>query len=128
MDSNLTVNCINCKRLCEFEEIEISRQSVEVTVNSKEEKSYDFCLDFVQEFGLRTMLISDQCRTVLFSFLFPILKISMLCFESNLCKHFMVHRYIFSRQYLQVERQYTICRRGEGVIFFHLLHSRHEGK
>ncbi len=29
----------NCKRLREFEEIEISRQAVEVTVNSKEENS-----------------------------------------------------------------------------------------
>ncbi len=28
-------------------------QSVEVTVNSKEENFSDFCLDFVQEFGLR---------------------------------------------------------------------------
>ncbi len=45
----------NCKRLREFEEMEISRQSctVEVTVNSKEESSSDFFLDFVQEFGLR---------------------------------------------------------------------------
>jgi hypothetical protein len=40
-------------RLREFEEIEISRQScIEVTVNSKQENSEDFCLDFVQEFGL----------------------------------------------------------------------------
>ncbi len=33
------LNCRNCKRLREFEEIEISRQAVEVTVNSKEENS-----------------------------------------------------------------------------------------
>ena len=39
----------NCKRLREFDEIEISSKAVEVTVNIKE----DFCLDFVQEFGLR---------------------------------------------------------------------------
>jgi hypothetical protein len=26
-------------------------KAVEVTVNSKEENSYDFCLDLVQEFG-----------------------------------------------------------------------------
>jgi hypothetical protein len=32
--------CRNCKRLREFEQIEISRQAVEVTVNSKEEKLY----------------------------------------------------------------------------------------
>ncbi len=29
----------NCKRLREFEEIEISRKAVEVTVNNKEENS-----------------------------------------------------------------------------------------
>jgi hypothetical protein len=34
--------CINCKRLREFEEIEISSKAVEVTVNNKEENSYDF--------------------------------------------------------------------------------------
>jgi hypothetical protein len=28
-------------------------KAIELTVNSKEEKSKDFCLDFVQEFGLR---------------------------------------------------------------------------
>jgi hypothetical protein len=43
----------NCKKLCEFEEIEISSKAVEVTVNNKEENSYDFCLDFVQESFLR---------------------------------------------------------------------------
>jgi hypothetical protein len=32
-------NCRNCKRLREFEEIEISRQTGEVTVNSKEENT-----------------------------------------------------------------------------------------
>jgi hypothetical protein len=37
----------NCKRLLDFEEIEVN-------VNSKEENSSDFCLDFVQEFGLYT--------------------------------------------------------------------------
>jgi hypothetical protein len=47
MYSNCTVEI--CKRFCEFEEIEISRQDVEVTVNSKEENSSDFCLNFVQE-------------------------------------------------------------------------------
>jgi hypothetical protein len=36
----------NCKRLSEFDEIEISMQSCRVTLNSKEENSYDFCLDF----------------------------------------------------------------------------------
>jgi hypothetical protein len=36
----------------------------EVTVNSKEENSYDFCLDYVQEVSLRTVkcyIIPDQC-------------------------------------------------------------------
>ncbi len=42
----------NCKRLHEFEEIK--GKVVEVTVNSKVENTYYFCLDFVQEFGLRT--------------------------------------------------------------------------
>jgi hypothetical protein len=43
----------NCRRLREFEEIEISRQRLlEVTMNNKEENSEDFCLDFVKEFGL----------------------------------------------------------------------------
>jgi hypothetical protein len=28
-------------------------KAVEVTVNSKEENSEEYCLDFVQEFGLR---------------------------------------------------------------------------
>jgi len=37
----------NCKRLREFEEIEISSKAVDVTVNNKEENSEDFCLDFV---------------------------------------------------------------------------------
>jgi hypothetical protein len=44
----------NCKRLREFEEIEILSKAVEVTVDNKEENSSDFCLDFVEEFGLRT--------------------------------------------------------------------------
>jgi hypothetical protein len=42
----------NCMRLREFEETEISSKAVdivEVTVNNKEQNSYDFCLDFVQE-------------------------------------------------------------------------------
>ncbi len=30
-------------------------KAVEVTVNNKEENSSDFCLDFVQEFGLWCM-------------------------------------------------------------------------
>ncbi len=41
----------NCKRLREFDKIEISSKAVEVTVNNKEENSEDFCLDFVQEGG-----------------------------------------------------------------------------
>jgi hypothetical protein len=35
-----------------FEEIESQGKAVVVTVNSKEENFKDFCLDFVQEFGL----------------------------------------------------------------------------
>jgi hypothetical protein len=35
-------------------------KAVEVTVNSKEENSEEFCLDFVQEFGLK---ISKQFGT-----------------------------------------------------------------
>jgi hypothetical protein len=42
----------NCKRLSEFEYIEISSKSVDVTMNNKEEHSEDFYLDFVQKFGL----------------------------------------------------------------------------
>jgi len=42
------MNSRNCKRMRD-EEIEISRQ---VTLNSKEEISEDFCLDFVQELSL----------------------------------------------------------------------------
>ncbi len=41
-----------CKRLREFEEIEYKGKAVEVTVISKEE---NFCLGFVQEFGLRIL-------------------------------------------------------------------------
>jgi hypothetical protein len=52
----------NYKRLCEFEEIEISRQSCrEVTVNNKEDSggnSQDSCLDFVPEFGFCTFTLS----------------------------------------------------------------------
>jgi hypothetical protein len=44
----------NRKRLREFEEIETLGKAVEVTVNNKEENSSVFCLDFVEEFGLRT--------------------------------------------------------------------------
>ncbi len=45
--------CKKCKSLREFEEIEISSQiCTEVTVNNKEENSWDFCQDFDQEFGL----------------------------------------------------------------------------
>ncbi len=32
-------------------------KAVEVTVNSKEENTLDFCLDFVQEFGLCTVMM-----------------------------------------------------------------------
>ncbi len=35
-------------------------KAVEVTVNSKEENSSDFCLVFVQEFGLRTRVSEEN--------------------------------------------------------------------
>ncbi len=50
----------NCKRLCEFEEIEISSKVVSMTVNNKKENSLDFCLNFVQEFGLRVTVNSKE--------------------------------------------------------------------
>ncbi len=48
----------NCKRLREFKEIEISRQSCRDDLNSEEGNSWDFCLYFVQEFGLWTVYTS----------------------------------------------------------------------
>jgi hypothetical protein len=42
----------NCKRLHEFEKYKSQGKAVEVTVNSKEKNSSDFCLDFVKEFDL----------------------------------------------------------------------------
>ncbi len=67
-----SLNCKNCMRLCEFEEIGIARQSevrfavsevrFAVTVNSKEENSEDFCLDFVPEFCLTTQEKSSTSR------------------------------------------------------------------
>jgi hypothetical protein len=47
--------------LREFEEEKID---IEVTVNNKEKNSEDFCLDFVQEFGLRKgglKILSEPC-------------------------------------------------------------------
>ena len=38
----------NCKRLREFEEYKSQCKAVEVTLNSKEVNSKEFCLDFVQ--------------------------------------------------------------------------------
>jgi hypothetical protein len=40
-------------------------KAVEVTVNSKEENSYDFCLDFVQEFGLRLVMSPFVCSYII---------------------------------------------------------------
>jgi hypothetical protein len=37
-----------------FKKYKSQGKAVQVTVNSKEENSLDFCLDFVQEFGLNT--------------------------------------------------------------------------
>jgi hypothetical protein len=42
------IGCVSLKKL------KSQGKAVDVTVNSKEENSYDFCLDFVQEFSLRT--------------------------------------------------------------------------
>jgi hypothetical protein len=44
-------HCRNCKRLREFEEIETSRQSCRGDCEQQGGKI--FCVDFVQEFGLR---------------------------------------------------------------------------
>jgi hypothetical protein len=46
------LNSRNCKRLLELKE-KSQDKAVDVAVNSKEENFKDFCLDFVQEFGLR---------------------------------------------------------------------------
>ncbi len=48
-------------------------KAVEATVNSKEENSYNFCLDFVQEFGLGLESLPPQCS---FSEFYNILYIS----------------------------------------------------
>ncbi len=37
-------------------------KAVEETVNSKEENSEDFCLDVVQEFGLRPIRVHMACH------------------------------------------------------------------
>jgi len=48
------LNCRNCLQ------IKISQSTaIKVTVNSKEESSKDFCLDFVQEFGLKS---TQKCQ------------------------------------------------------------------
>ncbi len=44
-----------CVRSCvRLKKYKSQSKAVEVTVNSKEENSKDFCLGFFQEFGLRT--------------------------------------------------------------------------
>ncbi len=45
------MNSRNCKRLREFEGIEISSQSSRGDMNSREENSQDFCLDIAKKFG-----------------------------------------------------------------------------
>jgi hypothetical protein len=42
----------NGERLREFKKLRSKGKTVKVTVNSKEENSEDFCLDFFREFGL----------------------------------------------------------------------------
>jgi hypothetical protein len=44
----------NCEMLREFEEIEMSGKAVEGTLIAQRKTLKDFCVDFVQEFGLRT--------------------------------------------------------------------------
>jgi hypothetical protein len=46
-------------------------KAVEVTVNSKEENPYDFCLDYVQEFGLCTVRILRYFESILSNHLQP---------------------------------------------------------
>jgi hypothetical protein len=53
---------INCKRLRDFEEIEISRQICRGDVNNKKENSLDFCLDFVHEFDCQKKSIRKMTR------------------------------------------------------------------
>jgi hypothetical protein len=54
--------------LREFEEKKTQGNTVEATVNSKEKNSQDFCLDFVQEFGLRMhSLLRLNCPQALIS-------------------------------------------------------------
>jgi hypothetical protein len=50
--------------LREFEEIKSQCKAVEIIVNSKEENSEDFCLDFVQEFSLWWQRESKEGLTV----------------------------------------------------------------
>ncbi len=49
------------KRLRVFEEIEPQGKAVEDTVNSKEENSSDFCLDFLQEIVLCPIMAVISC-------------------------------------------------------------------
>ncbi len=52
------MHCINCKRLREFEEIEISRQSCRGDFEYQGGKLLiGFCLDFVQQFSLCPSLV-----------------------------------------------------------------------
>jgi hypothetical protein len=51
----------NCKRLCEFEEIEISSKAGAVTCALQGGIPLDFYLDFVREFGL-WMAIEEKKR------------------------------------------------------------------
>jgi hypothetical protein len=46
-------------RLREFEEIKISRQSCIGNCDSKGENSEEFCLDFVQAFGLCSHFLQE---------------------------------------------------------------------
>jgi hypothetical protein len=48
-------------------------KSVEVTVNSKEKNSLDFCLDFVQEFGLLPLHIIGPVKSITISLEYQIL-------------------------------------------------------
>ncbi len=52
-------------------------KAVQVAVNNKAENSKDFCLDFVEEFGLRKTFSIDSCSVAL--------QLNIIMFNLNLC-------------------------------------------
>ncbi len=58
---------------------------IEVTVNSKEENSQDFCLDFVQEFGLCNKVSRQRESKKALAFTFYMKKIQLrMCARAQL--------------------------------------------